>query len=77
MQVRYDEQNGVYRDCKWCHGRGCLQCPGEAKKAYARQFPDGPQPIATFPTDGTEDGLKEALRQALKAIKTQVEGGSK
>lgn len=49
MQVRYDEERGVYRDCKWCKGKGCLYCAGEAKKEYQRQFPDGPKPIATFP----------------------------
>ncbi len=51
MQVRYDEEKGIYRDCKFCHGRGCLACPGEAEKEYRRQFPDGPQPIATIQID--------------------------
>ena len=23
----------IYDDCKWCGGKGCLACPGEAKKA--------------------------------------------
>lgn len=45
---RYDADRGVYRDCKWCYGRGCLQCPIEAQKEYERQFPSGPQPIARF-----------------------------
>lgn len=44
--------NGVYRDCKWCGGRGCLSCEAEADKEYKRQFPDGPKPIASFSTVG-------------------------
>jgi len=40
--------NGIYRDCKWCNGRGCLQCKTEADKAYKREFPDGPKPILTI-----------------------------
>lgn len=28
-------QDGVYQDCSFCGGRGCLACPGEAKKAVA------------------------------------------
>lgn len=59
MQVRYDEKKGIYRDCKWCHGEGCAFCPGEAEKEYKKQFPNGPQPIATFPN--TPDGAKEAV----------------
>lgn len=46
--MRYDEQRGIYRDCKWCGGKGCLACPGEADKAYKEAFPDGPKPIASF-----------------------------
>jgi len=53
IQARFE--NGVYRDCKWCRGKGCLSCPAEADKEYKRQFPDGPQPIATFNTDDPED----------------------
>ena len=50
-QPRYDEQRGIYRDCKWCGGTGCLACPAEAEKAYKEEFPDGPKPIATFNTN--------------------------
>lgn len=46
MQERY--ANGIYRDCKFCHGNGCLACPSERDKEYKRQFPDGPKPMATF-----------------------------
>lgn len=43
--MRYDEERGVYRDCKWCGGKGCLSCPSEADKAYKAAFPDGPKPV--------------------------------
>lgn len=46
--MRYDEQGGIYRDCKWCGGKGCLSCPAEADKAYKEAFPNGPQPIMTI-----------------------------
>ncbi len=59
MQVRFDEQRGIYRDCKWCQGRGCLYCRAEAEKAYKAAFPDGPKPIATFDLT-TPDGAAKA-----------------
>jgi hypothetical protein len=70
MQVRYDEQRGIYRDCKFCGGKGCLACPGEADKEYKRQFPNGPQPIATFKRDNPEDmaRLKEFMRKTLSEM---------
>ncbi len=55
MQIRYDEERKVFRDCKFCHGEGCMACPAEAVKAYLKAFPDGPKPIATFKTDNPED----------------------
>ena len=48
MIPRFDERTEVYRDCRFCRGRGCLACPGEADKAYHAAFPDGPKPIATI-----------------------------
>lgn len=59
--------NGVYRDCRFCHGRGCLACPGEADRAYASQFPDGPQPVATIRSDDPDMSQKiaKAIGQAL------------
>lgn len=48
MKVRFDEERSVYRDCRWCAGRGCLYCKSEADKAYRAEFPDGPKPLATF-----------------------------
>jgi len=63
MQVRYDEERGIYRDCKFCGGRGCLACPVEADKAYKAAFPNGPKPIATFKRDDPED--MERFQKAL------------
>ncbi len=70
--MRYDEEKGIYRDCKFCDGEGCLACPGEAEKAYRIAFPDGPEPIATFVLNDPKDvdRLKrsfgaDALRKAF------------
>ena len=65
FQPRYDERRGIYRDCKWCHGTGCLSCEAERDKEYARQFPNGPTPIATFKTDGTEAAMIGLLGKLL------------
>ena len=61
--MRYDEEKGIYRDCKFCGGAGCLACEGEANKAYKKEFPDGPKPIATFKLDDPQD--MERLGKAL------------
>lgn len=55
IQVRYDEERGIYRDCRFCGGKGCLACPAEADKAYKKEFPDGPQPMAVFRFDDPKD----------------------
>lgn len=47
--MRFDGHR--YIGCRWCGGRGCLQCEGEADAAYKREFPEGPTPIATFRFD--------------------------
>lgn len=65
FQPRFDEERGIYRDCRWCGGKGCLSCPEEADKEYKRQFPDGPQPIASF--DLTSATGREAATRALSA----------
>lgn len=57
--MRYDDTKEVYRDCRWCKGRGCLYCKAEADKAYKAAFPEGPKPIATF--DNTPDGIAAAI----------------
>ncbi len=63
LQVRYDEKSGTYRDCKWCGGRGCIYCPGEAEAEYNRQFPNGPVPLATF--DMTDPAQVELAKNAI------------
>lgn len=64
FQPRY--KPGRFRDCPWCGGRGCAACDAEAEKAYQREFPDGPQVIATVPNDATGvDALKALLVQTL------------
>lgn len=63
FQPRYDPEKGIYRDCRWCQGRGCVHCPAEADKEYKRQFPDGPKPIATFKLSDVDD--MKRLRSVL------------
>lgn len=46
---------GKYRDCRFCGGRGCAGCDGEAERDYKRAFPNGPQPLATFNTNDPDD----------------------
>jgi hypothetical protein len=62
FQPRFDR--GIYRDCKWCQGRGCLHCEAEADAEYKRQFPDGPKPIVTIERiegESIEGTLERAL----------------
>jgi hypothetical protein len=78
-QPRYDEDRGVFRECKWCHGRGCLYCPAEAKKAYKRQFPDGPKPILTIPLEksinlGTKAGEKRLIKVIAEVLGKKTGG---
>jgi hypothetical protein len=65
IQMRYDEERGVYRDCKWCGGKGCLACPAESEKEYKRQFPDGPKPVLSVPN--TPAGIKRSLKFLMKS----------
>lgn len=78
MTARFE--NGKYRDCKWCGGNGCLSCEAEADKEYSHQFPNGPQPIATFNTKelGTE-GVAGLLRSLIgpEAVMAAKEGARK
>ena len=71
MKARFE--NGIYRDCKWCGGKGCPSCEAEADKEYARQFPDGPKPIVTIPLSEpldleTDKGMDKLL-SILKGLK--------
>jgi hypothetical protein len=71
FQPRFE--NGIYRDCSFCHGKGCMACPGEADKKYKLQFPDGPKPLATFTMEELNNGSAakligaEALTSHFKA----------
>lgn len=60
-----------YRNCRFCKGRGCLGCEGEAEKDYKRQFPNGPQPIATISTEEMSDIEKLELLQRLLNLNSQ------
>ena len=79
MTPRDNEKTGVYRDCKWCNGKGCLACKGELDAEYKRQFPDGPKPIITIPLEkpvdfNTEDGLlflKDIIGKAQDILQQQ------
>lgn len=78
-------ENGIYRDCRWCGGKGCLSCPTEADKEYKRQFPDGPKPLMTLTVEEMDSatisaatggpGLKEShgeLGELLASLFDQV-----
>ncbi len=72
MRERYDPVRQIYRDCRWCGGNGCISCPIEAQKAYKEQFPDGPQPIATF-TKETVGQLRDVLSpEAIASAATEA-----
>lgn len=71
-QPRYDAEKKIYRDCRFCQGRGCIACPGEADKAYQAEcggavtlakvgLSGGPQPILTL--------KKDELPVAMKVLK--------
>ena len=72
MTKRYDPKTGIYRDCKWCGGRGCMSCKIQADRDYAAAFPNGPQPIATF--SNTPEGKSQAV-EFLKQQMTEDDSG--
>ena len=41
--------------CRFCAGKRCLHCETLIYKAYARQFPNGPEPLITFALQNPED----------------------
>lgn len=58
MTSRYQQTQGfVFPYCKWCRGRGCTFCPGEADK-YAEAMA---KPIFTARLDSPEE-MEEAKR---------------
>lgn len=60
LQMRYDPERGVYRECRFCAGLGCLACPGEARKAY-----DAAQPTLVARFDMTSPLDQETLRAII------------
>lgn len=68
MKARFE--NGIYRDCKWCGGKGCLACPAEAEKEYKRQFPDGPRPFLSLTHEevAAHGGLGAVIKQVLATM---------
>lgn len=36
--------------CRFCRGRGCLNCDTLTDRAYQQQWPQGPQPLLTIDT---------------------------
>jgi hypothetical protein len=61
--MRYDDRRQIYRECRWCRGRGCLYCKAEADKAYENV---SKEPIATF--DMTTPEGQQAAVDFLKQI---------
>ena len=62
-------ENGIYADCPKCYGVGCVSCPEEAEAEYKRQFPDGPQPIATIKFDPSDpDAANREIDKVLSSI---------
>lgn len=37
--VGYDNTKGTYEHCRFCKGKGCIACLGEAEKAFRQQQP--------------------------------------
>lgn len=75
MQLRYDEEKGIYRDCRFCGGKGCIACPGEAERAYKREFPHGPEPVLTFHTGNPEEMQVARETIGLDALRRAFEPG--
>jgi hypothetical protein len=58
----------IRRACRFCLGRGCLDCDTRVQAEYTRQFPHGPAMLASFCLDDPEDrALVHALLQATTA----------
>jgi hypothetical protein len=58
----------IRADCRFCRGRGCLNCDTLAEREYRRQFPKGPELVASFTRNDPEDLL--LLRQLLQGVHT-------
>lgn len=61
----------AYRNCKWCHGTGCISCQAEADRAYKNAFPDGPKAIAVIDLttpQGIEKGKQLISAKAIEGF---------
>lgn len=71
-----EKENGIVRvpmprdfvSCRWCDSRGCAACANaraqrkrELDEEYARQFPNGPQPMFSLPME-TDEQIATARR---------------
>lgn len=65
--MRFDGKK--YRDCRWCHGGGCLYCESEYDKAYKREFPNGPEPILEIKYDEVTPQTMSTLIDLARALK--------
>ena len=55
---------GAFRDCKWCHGTGCMGCDAEREKAFERSK----RPILQYtPEDMKDPTLGPLIRDAIGA----------
>lgn len=77
--VKGEYERGKYSRCRWCDGRGCLGCDGEAMKdslrnkaEYDRQFPNGPTCVS-IPIERIGEA-KDAIG-ANAIVKAFSEGG--
>lgn len=73
--MRYDPDREVYRDCRWCNGKGCLYCKAEADKAYRADHPAPLTPIASFDITNPE-GVAAARAFISKLVGKPENGGA-
>lgn len=62
----------IRRGCRFCHGKGCLNCDTLTHHEYARQYPEGPTLLVTLQRNDPEDmALLPLLFEGLAACTTQ------
>lgn len=64
----------IRANCRFCGGRGCLNCDTLANQEYHRQFPHGPELLVSLKTNDPEDmALLPRLLQDIKEAQTTAE----
>jgi hypothetical protein len=64
----------IRASCRFCHGKGCLNCDTLVDREYKRQFPEGPRALATLhPNDPEEVPLLRVLLEGAAAGQTPEE----